>query len=124
MLDRIDIIIEVPQIDLFDDNFQRSESSEDIKIRVLKARRLQKLRYADFAANLQNNAKIDGKTLEKHLFLSEKSQEIIKKAANSGKFSMRGISRIMRVARTIADLDESKNIEKNHILEAISYRRE
>ncbi len=124
MLDRIDIIIEVPQIDLFDDNIQRSESSEDIKIRVLKARRLQKLRYADFAANLQNNAKIDSKTLEKHLFLSEKSQEIIKKAANSGKFSMRGISRIMRVARTIADLSESKNIEKNHILEAISYRRE
>ncbi len=124
MLDRIDIIIEVPQVDLFDNDIQQSEDSQDIKIRVLKARRMQKIRYQEFAANLQNNAKIDSKTLEKNLFLSEKSQEIIKKAANSGKFSMRGISRIMRVARTIADLDESEKIEKNHILEAISYRRE
>ena len=130
MLDRIDIIIQVPQIDIFDEkhqnNHQKPLESPKIKGEIEKARQIQQNRYQNDENRIsrQNNAKIDAKTLEKHLFLSKKSQEIIKKAVNSNKFSMRGISRIMRVSRTIADLKNSKTIEKNHILEAISYRRE
>ncbi len=130
MLDRIDIMIQVPQIDIFDEKHQNStkkcENSAQIKEKVQNARQIQQNRYKndEKRASRQNNAKIDAKTLEKHLFLSEKSQEIIKKAVSSGKFSMRGISRIMRVSRTIADLENSEKVQKNHILEAISYRRE
>ncbi len=129
MLDRIDMIIEVPQIDIFSaeniNNPQKSPNSAQIKEKVQEARKIQQIRYQndEKQTSKQNNAKISGKILEKHLFLSKSSQEIIQKTLKSGKFSMRGISRIMRVARTIADLDSSSTVEKPHILEAIGYRR-
>ena len=126
MLDRIDIIIEVPQVNIFASNHHKSESSTKIREKVINARQIQQNRYKNEEKQVskQNNAKINSKIFEKHLFLSEKSQEIIEKSANCGQFSMRGISRILRVARTIADLANSQKVEKNHILEAISYRRE
>jgi magnesium chelatase family protein len=94
------------------------------------ARILQKNRYdaEDQMKNLPKinskiNSKIDGKILEKFCEINSNCQKILQKAVEKNHSSMRGITRILRVARTIADLEESQKIEEPHLLEAISYRR-
>lgn len=123
MLDRIDIAIEVPQVNVFSLQDQESESSPEVKKRVLAARKIQQIRYQNDPVPKQNNAKVSSKTFQDHMNLDTESEGILTKSIETGRFSMRGITRIMRVARTIADLEECELIKKNHILEAISYRR-
>ena len=127
LLDRIDISVNVGQVDIFAaKNFSKGESSEVIAARVFKARQLQKERY-ESESEMKNlpkiNAKIDGKILEKFCELDEGGQKILQNAVQKMQSSMRGVTRILRVARTIADLENSKKIHQNHLLEAISYRR-
>ncbi len=127
LLDRIDITVNVPQVDIFSDNSAiRSERSETVLARVLAARSLQKKRYENEVA-MENrpkvNSKIDGKTLEKFSELDDECRNILKKSVEKMSTSMRGITRILRVARTIADLERSDQIRQQHLLEAISYRR-
>jgi magnesium chelatase family protein len=127
LLDRIDIAVNVGQVDIFAaTNSKKGESSKEIAARVLKARQLQKKRYEP-ESEMQNlpkvNAKIDGKTLEKFCQLDEAGQKILQNSVEKMQSSMRGITRILRVARSIADLEESEKIEVPHLLEAISYRR-
>ncbi len=132
LLDRIDIIIQVPQIDFFNQQSNQSnlasESSKEVLTRVKKARDFQKQRYQQDLQNYENtkliNAKIDNKILNKYLEIDQTSQEILQNAINKMRISMRGINRILRVARTIADLEMSNKVTQNHILEAISYRKE
>jgi len=126
LLDRIDISINVPQVDIFANNAVRGEGSEAIAARVLRARNLQRERYAKEPAMEKSpkiNSRIDGKTLEKFTELDEACQKILQKSIEKMATSMRGITRILRVARTIADLEESEMIHPHHLLEAISYRR-
>ena len=126
LLDRIDMIIDVPQIDIFSMNQKKSESSKVVLDRVIKARQLQKERYEQ-ESSMNNspkiNSKIDGKTLEKFCDLGDEEQKILQKSVEKMQSSMRGITRILRVARTIADLENSEKINQYHLLEAISYRR-
>jgi len=127
LLDRIDISINVAQVDIFTlGNLKKGESSKVVATRVLKARNLQKKRY-ESEIEMQNspkiNSRIDGKILEKFCELDDESQKILQNSVQKMQSSMRGITRILRVARTIADLEESEKINKNHLLEAISYRR-
>jgi magnesium chelatase family protein len=127
LLDRIDIVINVSQVDFFSEkNLSKSENSKAVATRVLKARELQKKRY-EVEDEMKNrpkiNAKIDGKILEKFCELDDESQKILQNAATKMQSSMRGITRILRVARTIADLEAAEKISVNHLLEAISYRR-
>jgi len=127
LLDRIDIVTHVGPIDIFSiDKLQKSESSQVIADRILAARQYQKQRY-EKNPEMKNlpkiNARIDGKTLEEFCALDEKSQKILQSAVEKMHSSMRGITRILRVARTIADLDLCEKIESIHLLEAISYRR-
>lgn len=122
MLDRIDIIINVPAVDIFgSDEHQVSESSAEIKERVVKARALQQERYQQH--KLKTNAKAETKAIEKHTELSDSAKKILQHSVKKIGISMRGISRIIRVARTIADLDQSPDLKDEHLLEAISYRR-
>ena len=126
LLDRIDISINVPQVDIFANNTVRGEGSEAIAARVLRARNLQRERYSQEPAMEKLpkiNSRIDGKTLEKFTELDESCQKILQKSIEKMATSMRGITRILRVARTIADLEESEKIHQSHLLEAISYRR-
>jgi len=126
LIDRIDMIVEVPQIDIFFTKNKEGENSATVKSRVIKARNLQASRYNEESSmnNLQKiNAKINGKTLEKFTELDDESQKILKQSVEKMSTSMRGITRILRVARTIADLEQSASINKHHLLEAISYRR-
>lgn len=126
LLDRIDIVINVGQVDYFSEkNLAKSENSKAVAARVFKARELQKKRY-EAEDEMKNrpkiNAKIDGKILEKFCELDDESQKILQNAATKMHSSMRGITRILRVARTIADLEAAEKISTNHLLEAISYR--
>ncbi len=126
LLDRIDIVIDVPQVDFFDINQKRGESSKAVAYRVSKARQLQKNRY-EKEEKMQNlskiNSKIGGEILEKYCDLDEINQKILQNAATKMNISMRGLTRVLRVARTIADLENSEKINQNHLLEALSYRR-
>lgn len=127
LLDRIDIVVAVGQIDIFNmGNLKKSESSGEILSRVVNARNLQKQRY-EAEEEMQNlpkiNAKITGKMLEKFCDLDEECQKILQISVEKMQSSMRGINRILKVARTIADLENCQKISKSHLLEAISYRR-
>ena len=128
LLDRMDIIIEVPQINIFDKKEDdKRETSAIISKRVENARKIQNHRYIK-EENMKNitsktNANSDVKSLEKFTQLDNESKEIIKTSMKKFNISMRSYNRILRVARTIADLEELTNITKDHILETISYRR-
>lgn len=127
LLDRVDICVNVGAVDIFSlNNLQKGESSEVVAVRVLKARQLQKKRY-EKESEMKNlpklNTKIDGKILEKFCELDAAGQKILQNAVQKMQSSMRGVTRILRVARTIADLESSEKIHQNHLLEAISYRR-
>ncbi len=126
LLDRIDMVIEVPQIDIFFTTNKKSESSQIVKNRVIKARKMQKMRYLD-EKDMKNypkiNARLSGASLERYTKLDEESQKILKKSTERMSISLRGITRILRVARTIADLEQKDDIMQHHLLEALSYRR-
>ena len=91
-----------------------------IKERVKKAYEIQKERYKD--ENINCNAELKPNHFKKYCNLDEKSKTIIKKFFEKNKTSARGYSKIIKIARTIADMDNSANIESNHILEALQYR--
>ena len=128
LLDRIDIVVEVGQFDFFagQENNLKSESSEVIKQRVSAVRDLQKQRFSQFE-ELQNismlNSKIEGKFLDKFCKIDEDLQNILQNFVVKNRTSIRGITRILRVARTIADMENCEEIGRRHLLEAVSYRK-
>lgn len=127
LFDRIDIVVNVNQVDIFSAEMAKAEeSSEMVAARVRKARQLQQQRYEQ-EIEMKNltkvNARIDGKILEKFCQLGDEEKDILQNFVRKTPSSMRGINRILRVARTIADLDESPEIHAPHLLEAMSYRR-
>ena len=122
LMDRIDIHINVPSVK-FDDLHSkvRGESSADIKERVNKARNIQLKRFEGLG--IYSNAQMEASHIEKFCALDEQSKNLLEMAFNKLGLSARAHSRILKVARTIADLDGSDNICTNHIAEAIQYRR-
>ncbi len=121
LLDRIDIHIEVSPVnyeDLKTDSIE--ESSKEIKNRVEKARKIQNSRYEKDI--IYSNSQIRNKDMLKYCKLKDSSEEIMKIAFEKYKFSARTYNKLLKVARTIADLNGEKDIEDNHILEAIRYR--
>ena len=120
LIDRIDITIYVPIIDYFSES-KNIESSKDIKKRVDFARNIQKLRYKD--CNLINST-MQNDHIQQYCILSNENEDLLKLASKKMNLSHRAIIRILKVARTIADLDNSNDIAKSHLLEAITYRRE
>lgn len=120
LLDRIDIQVEVPQIKYDKINDTEIETSAQIKKRVNIARKIQIERYKD--DNIYCNDSLTPKLMKKYCNLDDETSKLLKKAFNNLKLSMRAYGRIIKVARTIADLDLSKDIKKKHIAEAIDYR--
>ena len=96
------------------------EQSESIKSRVDKARELQLDRYRD--SGIYSNAKMSDHLLKKYCKISQESESMLRVAFDKLNLSARAYSRILKVARTIADLDGSPDIKDEHIIEAISYR--
>lgn len=121
LMDRIDIHIEVDSVtyeELRSDELE--EPSENIKARVDKARKIQTARYKD--TGIHSNAKMNDHLLKKYCKVSPESEVMLKVAFDKLNLSARAYSRILKVARTIADLDGSEDIKDEHIIEAISYR--
>jgi len=122
LLDRIDIHIEVPPISIreLSDNKQEEEGSSEIRKRVIKAREIQKKRFND--KKIVYNGQMTTKMLKKYCVLTEGGNRLLEKAIEKYGLSPRAYHRILKVARTIADLDEREHIEEHHIAEAIQYR--
>ena len=121
LLDRIDIQVEVSNVDYEDlSSTENSETSAEIKKRVNKPRKLQLERYKDY--NIYSNSQLDAGMLKKFCPLGEEENAILRAAFDNLGLSARAHSRILKVARTIADLEGSENIKSEHIAEAIQYR--
>ena len=121
LLDRIDIQVELPALDYAElSKKEVAESSADVRARVVKARAVAEERFA--GSDLTCNAQMQSAHIREHCALDAAGDMILKKAFDSMGMSARGYDRILRVARTIADLDGEKNIGARHIAEAVQLR--
>lgn len=121
LLDRIDICTEVSPVEYKKlDNSKPVETSATIKARVNKARKIQNERYKE--NNIFANSELTPKLIEKYCVLNESCKKLLESAFTRLNLSARAYGRILKVARTIADLDTSEVIRENHIAEAIQYR--
>ena len=120
MLDRIDIVVEVPSVH-FEDlrSRQEAEHSASVKERVNAARNVQNQRFGNSG---MCNARMGPSEMRKYCALNEESAQLMKDAFEAMGLTARSYDRILKVARTVADLDGSEHIEPHHIAEAIQYR--
>lgn len=121
LLDRIDIHIEVQAID-YDQlsGKQQEETSAEIRKRVNKAREIQRKRFE--GTGISCNAKMTASATRKYCILTDEANALLKQSFDSMGLSARAYDKILRIARTIADLEKSEKIEFSHIAEAIQYR--
>ena len=121
LLDRIDLKIDVERV-AFEEITNRSneESSEEIKKRVDKARQIQNQRFK--GSKIHTNAKMNSKMINEFCKLDDESEQLMKMAFDRFHISARGYTRLLKVARTIADLDGSEKILSKHLTEALAYR--
>lgn len=122
LLDRIDLHIEMSAVSAADLVLPSpAEGSAEVSGRVRVARDVQTDRYADVPA--RTNAEADGELLEKVATPDDAGRKLLAQAAEAMRLSARGYTRILRVGRTIADLDGSDGVHRTHVAEALSYRR-
>jgi magnesium chelatase family protein len=122
LLDRIDIQIEIVPVPFEKISEQQSsETSASVRERVVRAREIQKKRFAG-EAGLYSNAQMDSKHLHKYAVPDNAGLSLLKNAMQRLNLSARAYDRILKLSRTIADLEGSENIRSNHLAEAINYR--
>jgi magnesium chelatase family protein len=122
LLDRFDIQIDVPPVksqELLSENFE-SEVSQSIRERVLRAREVQLHRYEQF--RIFSNSQISAKFIKQFCKLDTPCLQLMEKAVRKFHLSARGYHRVLKVARTIADLENAPDIQASHLAEAIQYR--
>lgn len=121
LLDRIDLKIDVDRVSFVDLKSDKlEESSEEVKKRVDKTRQIQLERFK--GEKIYCNAKMNSRLIKKYCSIDDDSEKLIETAFEKFHMSARGYNRILKVARTIADLAGSENIELAHVAEAIAYR--
>jgi magnesium chelatase family protein len=126
LLDRIDIHIDVPAVEIADLNLPPpAEGTAEVAARVTAARQIQNRRFAGFgvADTVRSNADVDGALLAEVARPDEAGRDLLTSAAEAMRLSARGYNRVLRVARTLADLESNEQISRVHIAEALSYRR-
>jgi magnesium chelatase family protein len=124
LLDRIDLHVEVPAVTATDLILPPpSEGSREVAARVARARDLQAERYAALGlANVRTNAQANGPVLENVARVEGAALALLRDAADAMRLSARGYHRVLRVARTLADLDGADKVGRVHLAEALSYR--
>jgi magnesium chelatase family protein len=124
LFDRIDLHVEAPAIDPADLALPPPrEKTADVAARVAKARDIQKARYAALGIKITTNSEADGAILDAVATPEGPAQALLAKASAQLKLSARGYHRVLRVARTLADMENSGPISRVHVAEALSYRR-
>ena len=122
LLDRIDIQIKVLRLDDDEllDNKNLAESSEDIRQRVIKARKIQGERYKK--DGILTNSELNAKLIKKYCAIDDSSKQFLKNAINKFNLSARAYDRLLKISRTIADLEGAENISSAHIAQALQLR--
>ncbi len=124
LFDRIDLHVEVPAVGAADLTLPPPrETSLDVAARVRAARTRQQARYRAMSPAIACNAELDGQALTDHATPDADGVTLLTQAAERLKLSARGYHRVLRVARTLADLDASAGVRRVHVAEALSYRR-
>jgi magnesium chelatase family protein len=124
IIDRIDLWVTVSNVDYkkLSDEVVRSEKTHTIKDRVKKARLMQEKRFRNYKREIKTNSDMNVKELGIFVPLSKEVKELLNDSAEKLALSARAYHRVIKIARTIADLENSEKVEINHILEAIQYR--
>jgi len=123
LLDRIDLHVSVPAVSLKElSQIRPAETSSSLKVLVKKARLIQTKRF--FNGGLHTNAQMGHSHIKMYCMLSDESKRILEMAFERYHLSLRSLNKILKVARTIADLEECKRLYPKHILEALQFRYE
>ncbi|MEM7524098.1 MAG: ATP-binding protein, partial [Pseudomonadota bacterium] len=124
LLDRLDVQIELPGVTPKDlSNTPKGEPSAVVAARVARARAAQTARFEERGLKLRCNAELTGEPLETFAAPDAEGRALLDRAADALRLTGRGYHRVMRLARTIADLDGADGVQKRHVAEAASYRR-
>lgn len=129
LFDRIDLHVDVPAVSPADLSLPPArESSAEVAARVARVREVQRERYANFGSiagekRIRTNSDADGDLLEKVAAPETAGRDLLTQAAERLKLSARGYHRVLRVARTLADMDGSDGVKRVHVAEALSHRR-
>ena len=122
-MDRIDIYLEVNTSSINEIiNCKEAESSATVINRVQNARNIQETRYK--TCGIKNNSELYGNLIKEFAEPIAEAKSLLNEAAEKIKLSMRGYNRILKLARSIADLEAEEKINKSHIYEALNYRRQ
>ncbi|MDE6035022.1 MAG: YifB family Mg chelatase-like AAA ATPase [Ruminococcus sp.] len=121
LIDRIDLHVEVAPLEFSEiTSSAKGETSADIRQRVITARQIQKERFKD--TSVKCNALMSKREINEYCMIDSESQNYLEKVFNVMGLSARGYDSILKVSRTVADLDESRDIQKKHIATAVRYR--
>jgi magnesium chelatase family protein len=123
IMDRIDLWVEVSRVDHASlSEAPVEEENSGIKLRINAAREKQKKRFEKSTKGILTNGEMSAKDLVSNIYLSDEVKKVLNNSAKMLNISARSYHKLMKVARTIADLDNSIDINAGHVLEAISYR--
>jgi magnesium chelatase family protein len=125
LLDRIDLHVDVPAVDTLSMLTPAdAEPSSVVAERVLRARQRQHARFARMGIAARTNAEVSGDKLQEMVQLNTEGRALLEHATKTLQLSMRGLTRVLRIARTIADLEGAENVTRTHLAEALSYRQQ
>ena len=122
LLDRIDLVVNVPRLSTEEliNTKSDAEPSAEIQKRVIKARKIQAVRYKE--EGILTNSELSTKQIKKYCQLDDNTSEFLKTAAQKYQLSGRKYDRILKLARTIADLNSEENIKFEHVTQALQYK--
>ena len=125
LLDRIDLHVDVPAVDTLSMLTPAdAEPSAVVAARVARSRERQQARFAAMGIRARTNAQVSGDALQEMVQLDHEGRALLENATRTLQLSMRGLTRVLRIARTVADLEGAGDVSRSHLAEALSYRQQ